>query len=91
MPRIKNLKHKDRRKIIGRLNNCSRIVLVLQRNGGLRVYDLDSYVGHSRHMRAVIHLNKPWIKRQKPLLGPMGARSLGAPNHLSRREIYEES
>ena len=86
---IKNLSLKVRRKILHTLNENKRAALVLQRNGDVRVYDLGKYEGHKHRMGQLIRAYKPWVKRQKSLLGPIGGRKLGIKTKLSRVNIYE--
>ena len=86
---IKNLPNKDREKILNGLNRTRRVAVVLQRNGHLRVSELEKYLTHQKLMSRVIQEHKPWIKRQKSILGPIGSKPLGAPKVISRESIYE--
>ena len=79
-----------RQKIMAKLEETDRIVLIRsKKSGGLRVHTLEKYLQHKALMRGIIQQHKPWVKRQKPMLGPIGSKSLGAPEHLSRESIYE--
>lgn len=89
MEEIKNMPNSDKKKLMRKLNQLKRVVVILQKNGHLRVCEVDKYWGHKLQMREVIQGHKPWIKRQKPVLGPIGSRALGASDDLSRSIIYE--
>lgn len=89
MKEIKKLPNDDQKKLLRKLCQLGRVVVILQKNGHLRVCEVDKYLGHRLQMREVIKGHKPWIKRQKPTLGPIGSRALGASDDLSRGVIYE--
>ena len=86
---MKNIAGSDRKKLLKKLNQIGKVVVILQKNGHLRVYDASQYLEHKARMREVIQGHKPWIKRQKSALGPIGSRALGASDDLSRGMIYE--
>ena len=84
-----HLSHKDRENILNKLNHTGRVAVLRQKNGHLRIYDLDKYLNHKTQMREVIRGHRPWTKRQKPMLGPIGSQALGVHSDLSRAAIYE--
>jgi len=86
---IKNMPNKDRQKILKHLNESGRVVVVLQKNGRLRTYAVEKYISHVRLMRELIKGHKPWMKRQKSVLGPIGSQPLGIHSDLTRTSIYE--
>ncbi|MBI4357823.1 MAG: hypothetical protein HY584_00865 [Candidatus Omnitrophica bacterium] len=90
MSEIKKMPTSDRKKLLKKLNQLGRVVVILQKDGHLRVYDVNQYMQHKVRMGEVIQGHKPWIKRQKSVLGPIGSRALGASDDLSRARIYEE-
>lgn len=89
MNEMRNMPNSDRRKLLKKLNQLGKVVVILQHDGHLRVYDVNQYMQHKARMREVIQGHKPWIKRQKSALGPIGSRALGASDDLSRGMIYE--
>lgn len=89
MNEIKKIPNSDRKKLLKKLSQLGKVVVILQKNGHLRIYDAGQYLEHKARMREVIQGHKPWIKRQKPALGPIGTRALGASDDLSREKIYE--
>lgn len=89
MENINHISSQDRAAILKRLNDNGRILIVLQKDGRLRMYDPENYFHHKELMRHIIKRHQPWQKKQKPLLGPIGSKNLGALSRLSRRVIYE--
>lgn len=88
---IQYLSRKDNKRIVQGLNkNQNRVVVVKKKNGDdVKVYNIGKYMNFGQQMREAIQKYKPWVKRQKSLLGPIGNRPLGVTTDLSRTAIYE--
>ena len=84
---IKHLKRPDSRKIMRVLNEEGKGVFVLQDNGRIRAFSLETYMAKCQQAKA----QKPWLYRKKmhSSLGPIGSQPLGIRGRLSRESIYE--
>ncbi len=89
MVTIKNLPNKTRHQILKKLEE-SKGALVLRTKRGLIVYDPYERDAHAKRMRKMIRQHKPWLKRRKSVLGPIGSQPLGTQGDLSRTSIYED-
>jgi hypothetical protein len=89
MKTIDVLTQKIENEVIKKLNHDRGVVIVRQKNNGLRVYHLTSYLTHKHLMRQIIKKHQPWKKRQKSVLGPIGSKPLGVIGSISRTDIYE--
>ena len=86
---IRHISNKDRGKILSRLNEEGKAVLIAQSGGRLRVHSLDQYLLRKRRMSVDIRKWQPWAYRRKSKLGPIGSKSLEVHADLSREAFYE--
>ena len=89
MAPLNDISKHERDCIVSRLNREGRLLILRQRNGRLRFCNPDKYYNHKWRMREVIQKHQPWKKREKPPLGPLGTKPLGAAPTLSRATFYE--
>lgn len=82
------LAQKIRERIIKRLENEGVAVITLGEKEP-RVFGFREYVRRKQVSRKTIQMYKPWKRREKSLLGPIGTRPLGSGPDLSRTAIYE--
>lgn len=81
---------KVREKIEKRLERDKLVVITYGKSAKIRIWGLKEYLRRKAISKSVIQHYKPWKKREKPALGPIGSKSLGAKENLSRTTIYEE-
>ncbi len=87
---MQNNSRKVSEKFFKKLNERKPFVVVPGKGREPRFYDPDRYFKHKMTMRDVILNYKPWTKRKKSILGPIGTKSLEVQEDLTRSEIYEE-
>jgi hypothetical protein len=86
---LKHLSPADEELLLKKLNASGKVTIVVQKNSHLRFYDADKYYAYRQQMHHVIQGHKPWIKRRKPILGPIGSKPLGIKGDIRRQSIYE--
>lgn len=86
----KTLPSPMRKKFLNALNKYGTFVVILNKDGTkFTVYDIDTYDAKREQSAERIKNVKPWLKRQKSVLGPIGSQKLGVHSDLSRMSIYE--
>jgi len=87
---LQSLPREWAKKFLKELNQARRFVVVRSKSGdGVTIYDVEKYFRKSTLQKKAIQNYKPWLGRQKSVLGAIGSQALGANTDLSRATIYE--